>query len=138
MKKKAYSFSAVLILLGCAYWYCSHVYGWMVFRKNTDTPKEYMNHVKIKAGDYTKDSIALLEQLKILLVKHKDFFYSNAYFDSTILIIDSILYSPDYNKLAVLLITKNPTYRQLVPDKSNNWYYDATCYLGVSKMTQSR
>ena len=33
----------------------------------------------------------------------------------------------------MFVITKNPIYRQLVPDKKYDWYYDATCYLGVRK-----
>ena len=95
------------------------------------TPKEFLNHTVIKKEDYSKDSITILKQLNVLLLKHEDFFHNKAYFDSTQLIIDSILYSPDFNKLAVFVITKNPTYRQLMPDKDYEWYYDATCYLGV-------
>jgi hypothetical protein len=131
MKKKTILFVVSLILLVFVYWYLKNVYGWKEFRKNTDTPKNFMSHTAIKKEDYIKDSILVLSQLRKALVKHEDFFYSKAYFDSTELIIDSILYSPEYNKLAVLVITKNPTYRQLAPDKSHNWYYDATSYLGI-------
>lgn len=95
------------------------------------TPKEFLSHTVIRREDYTKDSIALIKQLNFLLLKQEDFFHNKAYFDSTQLIIDSILYSPDFNKLAVFVITKNPTHRQLVPDNNYDWYYDATCYLGV-------
>ncbi len=99
--------------------------------KQKSTPQEFLNHTVIKQENYTKDSIEVVKQLNTFLNKHEDFFYSKAYFDSTQLIIDSIIYSPDFNKLAVFVITKNPTYRQLMPDKNSEWYYDATCYLGV-------
>jgi hypothetical protein len=131
MKKKSIISIVALLLIGSVYWYFSYVYGWMVFRKNTDTPSEFLSHNTIKKEDYTKDSIEVLSQLTNLLKSHEDFFYSSAYFDSTELIIDSILYSPDLNRLAVLVITKNPTYRQLAPDKNHDWYYDGTSYLGV-------
>ncbi len=97
------------------------------------TPQEFLNHTIIKKEDYTKDSIEVVKQLKVFLLKQEDFFHNKAYFDSTQLIIDSIIYSPDFNKLAVFVITKNPVYRQLAPDKNYDWYYDATCYLGVRK-----
>lgn len=45
--------------------------------------------------------------------------------------IDTILYSPDLNKLAILFITKHPTSRQLIPTKNKGYYYNATTYLGV-------
>lgn len=95
------------------------------------TPKEFLNHAVMKEESYFKDSTEIVKQLKEFLLRHEDFFYSKDYFDSTQLIIDSIIYSPDFNKLAVFVITKNPTYRQRMPDKNHEWYYDATCYLGV-------
>jgi hypothetical protein len=133
MKRKPMVVIVLLLVICLAYWYFKYVYGWMEFRKNTDTPKEYLNHTVIKKENHTKDSIEVLSQLRTLLVRHEDFFYSKAYFDSTELIIDSVLYSPNFNKLAVFVITKNPTSRQLVPDEKHGWYYDATCYLGVRK-----
>lgn len=95
------------------------------------TSKDFLNHTIIKKEDYTKDSIEVIKELKASLQKQEDFFQNKAYFDSTQLIIDSIIYSPNFNKLAVFVITKNPVYRQLMPDKNYEWYYDATCYLGV-------
>ena len=71
------------------------------------TPKEFLNNTVVKKDDYTKDSVELIKQLKTLLVKHEDFFYSKAYFDSTQLIIDSIIYSPDLKKLAAFVIFTN-------------------------------
>jgi hypothetical protein len=102
-------------------------------KQQGDTPKEFLSHTIMEKGKYASDSAEITRHLRTLLGNHEGFFYSKAYFDFTELIIDSIVYSPDFNKLAVLVITKNPTYRQLIPDKVNDWYYDATCYLGVRK-----
>lgn len=131
MKKKQIIFIVVVILLGLAFWYFKFVFGRMEFRENTDTPKEFLSYVEIKKDDYSRDSIKILMQLKFLLHNHKESFYTKDYFDSTELIIDSILYSPNLNRLAVLVITKNPTYRQAAPNKNCDWYYDGYCYVGV-------
>ena len=131
MKKKPIIFILGLLLLGLAYWYFKYVYGRRELHKNTDTPKEFLSRTVIKKEDYANDSIELISQLRTLLIRHEKFFNNKAYFDSTELIIDSITYSPDLKKLAVFVITKNPTYRQLMPDAKYSWYYDATCYLGV-------
>ena len=103
----------------------------MEFRKNTDTPDQFLNKTVVKKEDYTKDSLALLAKLKALLLQHEDFFYSEEYFEGTDIIIDTIIYSPDLSKLAVLVLTKNSTSRQLMPTKNVSWYYNATSYLGI-------
>lgn len=95
------------------------------------TAKEFLNHSVIDKNNYTKDSIEIVRQLKNTLKKHEGFFYSKEYFNGTDIIIDSLLYSPNFNKLAVFVITKNPTSRQLLPSNKYTWYYDATCYLGI-------
>lgn len=94
------------------------------------TPKEFLNRSISKKEDYEEDSIASIKLLRTLLLMREGFFDNKVYFDSTQLIIDTILYSPDFNRLAVFLMTQNPTYRQLLPNTKNKFYYDATCYLG--------
>jgi len=103
----------------------------MEFRKNTDTPDQFLNKTAVKKEDYTKDSLTISTKLKELLLQHEDFFYSKEYFEGTEIIIDTILYSPDLKKLAVLFLTKNPTSRQLMPTENEMWYYNATSYFGV-------
>jgi hypothetical protein len=95
------------------------------------TPKAFLNHSVVKKEDYSRDSIAILASLRTLLKAHEGFFYAKEYYNSTELIIDSIIYSPDFSKLAVFVITKNPTSRQLMPDKKHEWYYNGTSYLGT-------
>ena len=70
--------------------------------------------------------------MKEQLSKHDEFFHNTAFFDSTEIIIDTIVYNPTYDRLAILIIAKNPTYRNIGLEKGK-WYYDATCYLGVRK-----
>ena len=68
--------------------------------------------------------------MKKNLLNKEDFLNNKSYSESTELIIDSIIYSPDFNRLAIFLITKNSTSKQLMPNKEYEWYYEATCYLG--------
>lgn len=105
----------------------------MEFRKNTDTPDQFLNKTLNKKDDYTKDSLLVTVELTNLLLRHEhaDFFYSKEYFDGTKIIVDTILYSPDFNKLAILFLTKNPTSRQLMPTENHDYYYNASAYLGI-------
>jgi hypothetical protein len=120
-----------LVILGLAFYYFKNIYGWMEFRKNTDTPEKFLNRTANKKADYSKDSLRISQDLKTLLLQHEDFFYSKEYFEGTDIIIDTIIYSPDFNKLAILFITKNPTSRQLMPAENEDFYYNATVYLGI-------
>ncbi len=103
----------------------------MEFRKNTDTLDQFLNNAANKRENYSKDSLQISHNLKKILLQHEDFFYSKEYFEGTLIIIDTIIYSPDFNKLAILFITKNPTSRQLMPTENEDFYYNATAYLGV-------
>jgi len=120
-------------VLGLAFYYFKNIYGWMEFRKNTDTPEQFLSKTLNKKDNYTKDSLLIAVELKNLLLRHEheDFFYSKEYFDGTDIIVDTILYSPDFNKLAILFLTKNPTSRQLMPTENYDFYYNASAYLGI-------
>lgn len=130
MKKTIFIIIAVIILW-LTFYYFKNIYGWIEFRKNTDTPDQFLNKTVVKKEDYIKDSFTISTKLKELLLQHEDFFYSKEYFEGTGIIIDTILYSPDLKKLAVLVLTKNPTSRQLMPTENEMWYYNATSFLGV-------
>ena len=130
MKKTIFIIISVIVLW-LTFYYFKNIYGWMEFRKNTDTPDQFLNNTVVRKEDYTKDSLTISIKFKELLLQHEDFFYSKEYFEGTEIIIDTILYSPDLKKLAVLVLTKNPTSRQLMPTENQMWYYNATSYLGV-------
>ncbi|QJB36431.1 hypothetical protein HF324_00565 [Chitinophaga oryzae] len=99
--------------------------------KRIRTPKAFLNTVKRDADSYVKDKDVLAHQMRELMIKHEQSFHSAEYYDSTVLQIDSILYSRDYQKVIVFVLTKNPIRRQLWPAKNYYWYYNAFCYLGI-------
>jgi len=109
------------------------LFGYLKLRKWTDTPGKFLNQTLVEKGVYTRDSVRLMAGLRERLQEHEGFFNNTAYFDGTQPKIDTIIYSPDLSKLGVLVLVKNPTNRQLVPDKGSDWYYDATCYLAVRR-----
>jgi hypothetical protein len=106
----------------------------MTFNGNSDTPTQYVNKTTRNHVDYKIDQEKLLVQFSELLNKRMEFFSNSSYSDSTTqIIIDTIIYSPDFNRLGVLIIAKNPTFRQLVPTKHGKWFFDSTCYLAIRK-----
>jgi hypothetical protein len=94
------------------------------------TPNEFLNSPEINETIYNKDKDVIISQIQHFLSTHSKSFYSKEYFDSTILGIDTILYSPDQEKIAVFIFTKNPITRQSDPNFKYTYYYDASCYLG--------
>jgi hypothetical protein len=129
--KKAIIIIISAIVLGLTFYYFKYIYGWMEFRKNTDTPDQFLNNTINKKENYTKDSLLISQKLKRFLLQHEDFFCSSEYFEGTEIIIDTIVYNPDLNKLGILILTKNPTSRQLISAKNEMWHYCATSYLGI-------
>lgn len=127
MQKSLITFLGIVLFIGGACQYHTGV------GEKDYTEEQYLNHSVNSKDNYLKDSAQLLNQLSKYLKNHDQSFYSKAYFDSTELILDTILYSPNFNKIALFVITKNPTYRQLVPDKNYIWYYDAFCYLAIRR-----
>lgn len=118
---------------------CSFLISTLIFiscgevRLKRFTPTEYLNNVSVPHAYYAKDSIQILDTLKHCLHEHKGFFHSKEYFDSTQLIIDTIIHNSSFEKFIVFIITKNPTYRQLDPDESTPYYYNATSFIGIRK-----
>ncbi|SIO55548.1 hypothetical protein [Chitinophaga niabensis] len=93
------------------------------------TPKEFVNNVNVPRAQYIRDSIQIQDTLKSYLKEHRYSFYSKEYFDSTQIIIDTIIYDNSHKKFIVFVMVKNPTNRQVQPN--SNWYFDATSYIGA-------
>jgi hypothetical protein len=132
MKKRLIIIGALIVLvLACLYF--KYIFGWIGFIKNRDTPEAFLNHTVAAKGIYTKDSVEILNTLRYFLKSHQQSFHSEVYYDSTKLSIDTILYSPDFSKLAAFVITRNPTSRQEMPDLRYDWHYDGYCYFGTKQ-----
>lgn len=102
-------------------------------KSKNETQYKFLNNIIVKQNTYNKDSVQIIAKLKKDLENQIDFFGNSAYFEKTEIIIDSLIYNSNQDKIAAFIIIKNPTYRQLLPDKNHGWYYDATCYLGIRR-----
>jgi hypothetical protein len=132
MKKKIIVITAIAILL-LLFLYFRYIYGWYEFKFYKETPKEYVNNTVVNKKNYSSDSSNIVLQLQGFVKNHQESFFSKEYDQSTQIIVDTIVYSPDYKKIATFIIAKNSTNKQLMPDKKYRWYYDATCYLGTKQ-----
>lgn len=97
------------------------------------TPAAYLNKSKPAEAVYRNDTVMLKARLLQSLNAKQDFFTNSAYDSSTQLLIDTVVYSPNFKKAAVLVMTKNPTNRQLIPDTTSPFYYDGTAFLVMRK-----
>lgn len=131
MKKKIIVITAIAILLSL-FLYFRYIYGYE-FNFYKETPKEYLNNTVVNKKNYSSDSSNIALQLQGFVKNHQESFYSKEYDESTQIMVDTIVYSPDYKKIATFIIAKNSTNKQLMPDKKYRWYYDATCYLGTKQ-----
>lgn len=94
------------------------------------TPKEFINEVIVDKTIYSRDSTAMVANLYQKMKKHEASFANPEYYDSTILIIDTIIYDHSLDRIAVFVIAKNSTYRNPLSDSKLPFYYNANCYLG--------
>jgi len=116
MKKKFIVLGIISIIILFVLGYFTYAFGWLEFRANNYTPKEYKTIVSIPKKQYSKDSMELVSIIKDQINKHKDP-YSNAVRvngelefindSNTHIYIDSIFYSPDSKKIAFLVIVEN-------------------------------
>jgi len=98
--------------------------------QHIETPPEFINHVLVDNGIYTKDSTAILADLYLKMRNHEASFVNSEYFDSTILTVDTIIYDYSLNKIAVFVVAKNAIDRNPHADSKSPFYYNANCYLG--------
>ena len=68
---------------------------------------------------------------------HEESFSNPEYFDSTELIVDTIIYDSSLKKIGVFVIAKNPVFRNPYSDSKLPYYFNASCYLGKRKYSDS-
>ena len=76
--------------------------------------KGIINRVSIDKAMYLRDSTAIVANLYQKMKNHEGSFTNPEYFDSTVLIIDTIIYDLSLNKISTFVIAKNPTTETLI------------------------
>ncbi len=112
------------------------------------TPKEFISKVNVPKRIYSSDSLNLVNLIKEEIRNHRGGYFSKAYDDSTEVIIDSILYSPNFDRLAFFIIDKKEnkkTYPINWTEKDveslnqneklsyNGYHYTGKAYIGIRK-----
>ena len=105
--------------------------------QKTETPQEFVNNVVVDSLIYLKDRAAILDSLYMKMKMHQESFTNPEYYDSTKLSVDTIIYDPSLNKVAVFVVARNPTHRNPHSDSKLPFYYHANCYLGKRKYLDS-
>lgn len=78
------------------------------------TPKNYISITKTSKVVYTKDSLNLVDYIKKDIFEHKGGYHSKSYDVNTKVIIDTIMYSPNFEKIFLFIITSDLN-RKLYP-----------------------
>lgn len=117
-------------------------------RRTKLTPKEFVSTVKVSNNFYTNDSIKLVKLVKDEIKEHKGGFSAKSYDEHTQITIDSIIYSPDYNKLFFFIINRVEN-KKVFPDNLTEqeiktiseqtklplegFHYNGKAYIGIRK-----
>lgn len=98
------------------------------------TPDKYISEVKVPKELYLNDSIKLVELIKTEIKGHKGAYFSKSYDDSTQIIIDTIMYNKDFNKIIFFIIDKAENFKSVEKrtDLSlDGNYYTGKAYIGI-------
>jgi hypothetical protein len=94
------------------------------------TPGEFRYYTKVNPEIYEKNTKALIDSIKIL-IRYKSEPYNIKEDDSlTGIFVDTILYSPKYDKIAFFIITKNSNDKLLDKGSKDEFHYNANCFIG--------
>lgn len=112
------------------------------------TPKEFVSKVEVPNELYSKDSLNLVGLIKAEIKDHKGGYHSKAYDEFTEITIDTIVYSPDYNRVVFFIIDKIEN-KKAYPDgwtekeveavvqhtglPFEGYHYNAKAYIGIRK-----
>jgi len=156
MKKKLIIYSIVLAIILIAFVYFKDIFGWLEFKSNNYTEKEYESSVHVSKQEYSKDSLNLVSIISNRINSHKDP-YTDAIRvnekqvfvnDSlTKIHIDSIFYSPSLNRIAFLVIVENDNKKLYEGktkqeasnlEKQGNLPYEGTHFDGISFIAEKK
>lgn len=132
MKTRLVIYGFVLVIIISVFLYLKNTFGWLEFRNNNYTKKEFKSMVQISKKQYSKDSLVLVSIIRERINNHKEP-YSNAIVvngnnifindSSSRIHIDSIFYSPNFNKIAFSVIVENDNkklYKGITKEEANN------------------
>ncbi len=108
--------------------FCNLCHGCTGIKSDT-TPAKYKYKTLIKEDKYKAHTSILKDSIRFFIKEKKFAYYPKENDTLTQIIIDTILYSPKYDKAAFFVITQNSNAKSLNPGNANEYHYDAHCFI---------
>ena len=84
----------------------------------------------IDTTDYAKQLASLKDSIKGFITTKQGPYYPKEFDKETEIFIDTLLLSPQKNKMAFLVITKNSNDKLAEKGEANQYHFDASCFIG--------
>ena len=94
------------------------------------TPDKYKYIDTVSKVQYERNKAELMDSIKVLIKTKGGPYYPDENDSSTGIFVDTILYSPNKEKYASFIITKNSNAKLLDKGKPNEYHYNADGFIG--------
>ena len=100
-------------------------------QKNNYTPRKYKNRTSIASDLYLHHVQILSDTIRSFILSRSKAFHAKENDSLTEVIIDTVLYGPQKDKLAFFIITMNTDDKLLGGGSKSNFHFNAYCFLGL-------
>jgi hypothetical protein len=107
---------------------CTFIYGCGIAQNRT--PEKYQYISIVNEGIYQKNKIALVDSIHVMIKRNIDPYNSVENDLETKIFVDSILYSPQGDKIAFFVLTGNSNDKLIHKGNKSEFHYDAHCFIG--------
>ena len=97
------------------------------------TPDDYKYINLFTKEEYTQDSIFVHSKIKEFIREEAGPYYVKEHDSLTEVFVDTILYSPNHDKMATFVITKNSNDKLLSKGDPDEYHFNAHCFIGRKK-----
>lgn len=94
------------------------------------TPSEYIYKDTVDDKIYNQYKSLLTDSIKSFIKAKGSPYYPKEFDEQTEIFIDTILFSPQRNRIAFFVITKNSNDKLLNKGSEDEYHYDANCFVG--------
>lgn len=94
------------------------------------TPKKYKYYDTVSSDVYQKHIMILKDSIRNLINTKQEPYYQKENDSATEIFIDTILYSPQKDKIAAFVITQNTNDKLIDKGNAGEFHYAAHCFIG--------
>ncbi|MBE9576078.1 hypothetical protein [Flavobacterium proteolyticum] len=96
------------------------------------TPVKYISKINIEKQIYSKDSLTLVSSIQKDISEHKGGYHSKTFDAETLIIIDTIMYSPNNERIFFFVITKSQNKKLYPKEMSEQEMSEASKYSNLA------